>query len=72
MKIAQDSKNFKEELEDIVKDDQDDYLKLMNDFNKFFFGFTVAKKNLPVYLLDFAIIAITFVFSVIDTITKLF
>jgi len=72
VKIAQDSKNFKEELEDIAEDDQDDYLKLMNDFNKFFFGFTVAKKNLPVYWLGFAIFAIKVVFSVIETITILF
>ncbi|MBN2017002.1 MAG: hypothetical protein JW794_02540 [Candidatus Cloacimonetes bacterium] len=72
VKIAQDSKNFKEELDEIAEEDQDDYLKLMNDFNKFFFGFTVAKKNLPVYWLGFAIFAITFVFSVIETITKIF
>lgn len=72
VKIAQDSKHFKVELEDIAEDDQDDYLKLMNDFNKFFFGFTVAKKNLPVYWLGFSIFTITFIYSVIETITKLF
>ncbi len=71
IKIAQDSKNFKVELVEIADEDQSHYLKLMNDFNRFFFGFTVARKNMPVYWLGFSIFAITFAFSVIETLTKI-
>ncbi len=71
VKIAQDSKNFKIGLAEIAEEDQSRNLKLMNDFNKFFFGFTVARKNMPVYWLGFSVFAITFVFSVIETLLKI-
>ena len=71
VKVAQDSKSFKQILADLTDDEDDDYTALLNELNRLFFGFTVAKKNVLVYWIGFLIFLITFVYAVAQTIGHL-
>ena len=72
-KVAQDSGSFKRELEELnADDDEDRSVEFLNQFNRFFFGFRVAKKDLPTYWLGFLIFLVTLVYIVINTVGRLF
>ena len=72
VKVAQDSKHFQQILADLTDDEDDDYTALLNELNRLFFGFTVARKNVLVYWIGFLIFLITFVYAVIQTTAHLF
>ena len=71
VKVAQDSKAFKQLLADLTDEEDDDLTNLLNELNRLFFGFTVAKKNVLVYWIGFIIFLITFVYAVIETVAHL-
>ena len=72
VKVAQDSKPFQQLLTDLTDEEDDDYTALLNELNRLFFGFTVARKNVLVYWIGFLIFLITFIYVVIETATHLF
>ena len=72
VKVAQDSKSFKQLLADLTDDEDDDYTALLNELNRLFFGFTVARKNVLVYWIGFLIFFITFLYAVTQTVSHLF
>lgn len=70
-KVAQDSGSFRRELTELGgTEEEDQYLELLNQLNRFFFGFRVAKKDLPAYWLGFLIFLVTFVYAVVNTLGK--
>lgn len=72
VKIAHESKDFRTKLQAMGADEEgDELLALLNRFNRWFFGFTVAKKNMYVYWLGFLIYLITFVYASALAITHL-
>ena len=65
VKVVQDSKAFRQVLTDLTDDDQ--YLELLSELNRLFFGFTVSRKNVLVYWIGFLIFLISLTYAVIHT-----
>ncbi len=72
VKVVQDSKAFRQILTDLTDDEDDEYLELLSDLNRLFFGFTVARKNVLVYWIGFLIFLISLAYALIQTLAHLF
>jgi len=72
VKVVQDSKAFRQILTDLTDDEDDQYLELLSELNRLFFGFTVARKNVLVYWIGFLIFLISLTYAVIQTLAHLF
>lgn len=62
-KVTQESRRYRRELAD--EDEGEDYLELLNSLNRMFFGFRVAKRQLPAYWISSLIYLITLVYAVV-------
>ena len=72
VKVVQDSTSFRQILTDLTDDEDDEYLELLSELNRLFFGFTVARKNVIVYWIGFLIFLISLAYAVIQTFAHLF
>ena len=72
VKVVQDSKSFRQILTDLTDDEDDEYLELLSELNRLFFGFTVARKNVLVYWIGFLIFLISLAYALIQTLAHLF
>ena len=57
---------FAEMKQEVDDDHEQDHI--LQDFNRLFFGFTVAKRNLTAYWTGFSIYAITCTYSIANTV----
>ncbi len=71
VKVVQDSKSFRQILTDLTDDEDDQYLELLSELNRLFFGFTVARKNVLVYWIGFLIFLISLAYALIQTLAHL-
>ena len=71
VKVVQDSKSFRQILTDLTDDEDDEYLELLSDLNRLFFGFTVARKNVLIYWIGFLIFLISLTYALIQTLVHL-
>lgn len=75
VKIAQQSKRYRERLgatrDDPTTDEVDEMDEIAEEVNRVFFGFSVARRRLPVYWLGASIYVITFVHAAIRTVAEL-
>ena len=53
---------------EVHEDEEEEHI--LHEFNRLFFGFTVAKRNLASYWAGFSIYAITCVYALINTVTQ--
>ena len=72
VKISRHSKEIKEFTEKTIAETKNEVDEVLSEINYLFFGFAAAGRNIAAYWIGFLIYAITLIYALVNTYTKVF